>query len=258
MRLQIASDLHLEFPENRFFMKLNPLEVAGEILLLAGDIVPIRSMDKHQDFFNFLSDHYKRTYWVPGNHEYYDFDMANRSGTFQESIRSNVTLLNNCTVELEKIRLHFTSLWSNISKSHAWGIERSLMDFHSIKFEGQRLSVEQYNMMHAESLVFLKTALHRDRDSDREDNKNVIITHHVPTFQNYPPKYIGSPLNEAFATNLDYFIESCGADYWVYGHHHAATDDFLIGNTKLVTNQLGYVHHKEHGAFNAGRVLILN
>jgi hypothetical protein len=86
----------------------------------------------------------------------------------------------------------------------------------------------------------------------------VIITHHVPTFQNYPLKYIGSPLNDAFATDLDYFIESCNADYWVYGHHHAATEDFLIGNTKVVTNQFGYVHHKEHGAFNADRVLVLD
>jgi predicted phosphohydrolase len=258
MRLQIASDLHLEFPENRYYMKLNPLEIAGDILLLAGDIVPLRSIDKHRDFFNFLSDHYKHTYWVPGNHEYYDFDIANRAGTFQESVRSNVTLLNNCTVELEKIRLHFTSLWSNISKSNAWNIEGSLMDFHLIKFEGQRLSVEQYNRMHAESLAFLQAALHPDPGINGEGKKNVIVTHHVPTFQHYPPKYLGNFLNEAFATDLDDFIKFFGADYWIYGHHHAATDDFLIGNTKLVTNQLGYIHHGEHGAFNTGRVLILD
>lgn len=39
MRLQIASDLHLEFPENRDFITLNPLQIAGDILILAGDIV---------------------------------------------------------------------------------------------------------------------------------------------------------------------------------------------------------------------------
>ena len=38
MRLKIASDIHLEFPENRDFIALNPLQTAGDILILAGDI----------------------------------------------------------------------------------------------------------------------------------------------------------------------------------------------------------------------------
>jgi len=108
MRLQIASDLHLEFPENRDFIALNPLQVAGDILLLAGDIVPLLHIDRYRDFLDLIADNYEHTYWVPGNHEYYHFDIANKSGAFQESIRSNVTLLNNCSIELNDIHLHFT------------------------------------------------------------------------------------------------------------------------------------------------------
>jgi predicted phosphohydrolase len=255
MRLQIASDLHLEFHENREYIKLNPLKVAGDILLLAGDIATLRNMGLYRDFFDFAADNYRHTYWVPGNHEYYNSDMANRSGTFREAIRPNVTMLNNCTIRQENFRLHFTTLWSDISASKAWNIERGLMDFHLIKFEGQRLSVEQYNRMHAESVAFLHSAV---QGNCKDDEKHIIVTHHLPTFQNYPAKYLGSPLNEAFATNLDGFIESCGADYWVYGHNHAATDDFLIGKTKLVTNQLGYVHHNEHSSFDSGRLIALD
>ena len=43
MRIQYASDLHLEFPQNTDFIMSNPLKVTGEILILAGDIHVIDS-----------------------------------------------------------------------------------------------------------------------------------------------------------------------------------------------------------------------
>lgn len=150
MQLQIASDLHLEFPENRNYITSNPLQGAGDILLLAGDIVPLIQIDRYGDFFNLISDSYEHTYWVPGNHEYYHFDMANKSGAFREAIRSNVTLLNNVTIDLDDIRIHFTTLWSDISKHKARYIERGMSDFQVIKYEGKRLSIEQCNQMHSE------------------------------------------------------------------------------------------------------------
>ena len=49
--------------------------------------------------------------------------------------------------------------------------------------------------------------------------------------------------------DVDHFIEQgekSEIDYWVFGHHHYNSDIFEIGNTKLLTNQLGYVRSKEH------------
>ena len=250
MTLQYTSDLHLEFPANVEFIKKNPLQPVGDVLVLAGDIVPFAAMEKHKDFFNFVSDHFKTTYWVPGNHEFYHFDIAEKSGTLHEAIRSNVFLVNNTTAVHENVKLLFSTLWTHISPGHQWHIERNLNDFHLIKHKGKRFTAEHYNALHEECLSFLK----------KEANSNqptAVFTHHCPTFMNYPEQYRGDILNEAFAVELFDWIETSSISYWVYGHHHSNIPSFNIGKTTLATNQLGYVQRNEHHLFDTCRTIEL-
>jgi len=250
MIIQYASDLHLEFPENRDFLRKKPLQPKGNVLLLAGDIVPFAVMDKHKDFFNYISEHFETTYWIPGNHEYYHSDLAAKCGTLNENIRENVHLVNNLSVEHGKIRLAFSTLWTRISQFNQWEIEGGMNDFHVIKFNKDRFCSTRYNLLHEESLSFLEQELHR-----HYTGKTIVVPHHVPTFLNYPKKYKGHVLNEAFAVELYDLIEANGPEYWIFGHHHTNIPDFEIGKTKLRTNQLGYIRYNEEGGYQNDKVV---
>jgi predicted phosphohydrolase len=253
MKLQYASDLHLEFPENKEFLKKNPLLPAGDVLLLAGDIVPFTVMDKHADFFNFLSDNFGTTYWIPGNHEYYYSDISERSGTLNEAIRSNVFLVNNLTLIYENIKFIFSTLWTRISPGNQFLIRQRLSDFHTIKHNRKGLTPDHYNFLHNQCLSFLNEEI-----SKPGTERKVIVTHHVPTLMNYPEKYKGDSLNEAFAVEIYDDILRSNAEFWIFGHHHCETSDIQIGSTTLTTNQLGYIKYNECPEFDRGKVIEIN
>jgi len=250
MKIQYCSDLHLEFPENQKFLAKNPLQPVGDVLILAGDVVTFRGLTKAQGFFDRVCDDYSAVYWVPGNHEYYGSDVSDKPSPLCEKIRDNFYLVNNHLVVHGGVRLVFTTLWSRISPQLEWDIQRSVSDFSAIQYEGTKLTASRFSYLHEESLGFLK-----DTFRDATHGPTVVITHHVPTLVNYPKVYKNSPLTEAFAVELFDLIADAGAACWIYGHHHVNTPEFAIGKTRMLTNQLGYVHHYEHGSFRRDAVV---
>lgn len=250
MTIQYASDLHLEFTKNKAFMKANPLVPKGNVLLLAGDIVPFAKMEEHRDFFQYVSDHFVKTYWIPGNHEYYGSNISKRAGSFKEDIKPNLHLVNNHAVTHADVHFVLSTLWSKISPRNELQIEQNVSDFRLIKYYGSNFSAEKFNQLHRDSIAFIEKEL-----AEKKAEKTIIVTHHVPTLLNYPPMYKGSAINEAFATELFDFIEKYAPDAWIYGHHHENVPDFLIGKTQLLTNQLGYLDYGEHHYFDAGKLI---
>ncbi|HET8854933.1 MAG TPA: metallophosphoesterase, partial [Salinimicrobium sp.] len=95
MTIQYASDLHLEFHRNEEFLKQNPIKPVGDILVMAGDIVPFSKIRNFDYFFDSLSANFEMVYWIPGNHEYYHSELTERFESLYENIRNNVVLLNN-------------------------------------------------------------------------------------------------------------------------------------------------------------------
>ena len=46
-----------------------------------------------------------------------------------------------------------------------------------------------YNTLHLESIAFLQKAF-----KEKPNNKTVVVSHHAPTFTNYPEKYANSKI----------------------------------------------------------------
>jgi hypothetical protein len=145
--------------------------------------------------------------------------------------------------------LIFSTLWSQISLAKQWAIEKGMSDFYVIVYNGHKFTVPLYNQLHSESLSFIQKAL-----INKADN-SLVISHHLPTFMNYPEKYKNSVLNQGFAVELFDLIEGNGPDVWIYGHTHGNTPEFAIGKTQLLTNQMGYVKYGEHKSFNNSNTL---
>jgi len=248
--IQYCSDLHLEFSVNKQFILNNPILPASEVLVLAGDIVPFHLITKHADFFSYLADHFRITYWVPGNHEYYHNDISERSGSFLEHIRENVILLNNTTVFEGDLVLIFSTLWSRIKTNQELAIKHGMNDFRIIANGEGNFSPKNCTQLFENNLQFISTEIKLHSEKEQ-----VVVTHHVPTYQHYPIEYLGSTLNSAFAVDLDDFIAQSNIHSWIFGHHHRNATTFKIGKTDLHTNQLGYVQMNENRGFDRAKTI---
>ncbi|RPH31737.1 MAG: metallophosphoesterase [Bacteroidales bacterium] len=243
MRIQYCSDLHLEFALNNKYLIDNPLTVCGDILILAGDIVPLHDEFLSNSFFSYISDNYKQVFWVPGNHEFYYKDIAEFSKSYNIRLKTNINIVNNIDIEFEHTKFVFSTLWSKIGSANQKIVEQSVSDFKCITNKKRSFSSLDFNELHTEGLNFIKQSLTNKGD------KTVVVTHHLPSFLCNSPRHRNSPINEAFCVDLTDYIEECKANFWLYGHSHFNQKPLYVEETILLTNQLGYVHWNEHGSF---------
>ena len=258
LKLQFVSDLHLEFQQNSLFLKEHPLDVAGDILLIAGDTayldLPESKSDSYSqyDFWDWASRHYKQVVVCLGNHDFYgNYDLATIPDGYCKQIRHNVNAFYNAVVHFEDVDVIVSTLWSHIEPSDAFFVERNVSDFYRIKYKGHRLTVSDFNCEHERCLQFVKKAV-----AESGAKIKIVLTHHVPTQRCTASEFKGNTINGAFTVELGDYIADSGIDYWIYGHSHRNIEA-QIGKTLILSNQLGYISHGEQlkQGFNNQRMI---
>ena len=246
MKIQYASDLHLEFKENSNYLKKHPLKVTGDILILAGDIHVIdKGKYLKNSFWDWASKNYKQVILVFGNHEFYNgFDLSKMKDGFKLKIRENVYYYYNCVISIDNIDIIVSTLWSYIQDKYKKECEISINDFSLIKWDKGKLTSELFNEEHKRCLDFIKKSLKESKAQIK-----IIVTHHVPSVLLVSKEFKGSNVNDAFTVDLTDYIKNCGAEYWIYGHSHRNINK-VIGKTSCLCNQVGYIMANEHKTFN--------
>jgi Icc-related predicted phosphoesterase len=230
MKVQIVSDLHMEFGDYNF----TAAEATTELLLLAGDIhVSPRSFVKAIKQLGPVPK-----VMVLGNHEYYGKDINKAVTEYRvaaiDSARKTAVLDDEATV-INGVRIVGCTLWTDyMNMEWAEDCRPVMNDFIAIRDKGKNITPRALFDKHKASLKYLEGVL-----STPFKGKTIVLTHHAPSFQSVALKFQGSRLNGAFVSNLEWMIEKYSPEFWVHGHCHTSSD-YTLGKTRVICNPHGY------------------
>jgi uncharacterized protein YoaH (UPF0181 family) len=134
------------------------------------------------------------------------------------------------------------TLWTDyeLCGNRALAMERAgnaLNDHSKIRWGDRPLQPSDAHEIHLET----KGWLAQEILSARQDSDVVVVmTHHAPIPDAIPPRYRGSDLSPAFASDLRPEIEAWKPDLWVWGHTHFSMQA-TVGSTRMVSAQRGYI-----------------
>lgn len=243
MRVQIFSDLHLEYRGN----PLPPVSPDADVVVLAGDLAPVRTnrIGEVMRAWNFPD-----LLYVPGNHEWYgsEIDSA-RLKLKGECWDHGVELLDPRVVDRDEVRFVGATLWTDFRLDPTPGAEARahhevgdfMPDFNGAirHFDAEKglLTTGESARRHAAHRAFIERELARAEAEGVETV--VVITHHAPSPVCVRPWYRDSKVNAGFASNLDEVIERYRPRLWIHGHMHDRVDE-RIGQTRIIANPHGF------------------
>jgi predicted phosphodiesterase len=234
MKIQYASDLHLEFkPSNisneTYFSKVLVCDPSADILILAGDI----GYPEEPITFTFLKwccRQWKRVVWIFGNHEYYNPKQSSDPLTTVEKEQfakllakslPNLHILLDSALYLEEfpdVVILGSTLWTDLQDSEHELVETNMYDCKSILGPGNQLwSGRVWHLTHEFCVAMLMEQLDLIQEQGK---KAIVVTHHLPTYDMILDCYKDSPINCGFAAHADDILQHPAVASWICGHSH--------------------------------------
>lgn len=239
MKIQIASDLHLELWQRDYpdiEQQFRAVE-DRDLLILAGDIT-----DGNRDFGKaFLRRELgiSPVVYVPGNHEYYYSTRYDVDAFWRSFAKKNPRFhyLNNDTVEIGGLTFYGAEWCSDF-----WGLTPHL--FH-MAVEDFRVTPGWDTYGHLQEYRTIKAKL-----TKLAGDVDVVVTHFPPTLEAIDLElYQNNKLNPYFINDDAALVRRVGAKLWVSGHTHSPFD-YRVGDTRVVGNPRGYPHEPARPGFS--------
>lgn len=232
MKLQVLSDLHLEF---------KPFELPvtnSDIIVFAGDI---HTGTKGVQWIKHTVTE-KPVIYVLGNHEYYKNAYPRLlSKIWQEAKGTKIHILENQKVQLDGINFLGCTLWTDFKlfgNPRVAGYEamQKMTDYKQIRRSPQYSKLRSIDSakIHENSLEWLRKEI-----ISCKDRNTVVVTHHAPSKRSLPPNFNEDILSAAYVSNLEDVVLGSEVKLWIHGHNHNQSD-YTIGATRIICNPRGY------------------
>jgi len=253
MRIQIVSDLHLEFSDINIQNSNN-----ADVLILGGDIMVASKVLKPEseygirfrDFLKRVSFQFPHVVYVAGNHEFYSdgrfFDGIEQL-RMACGVHENIYFLERDTKVIDDVVFVGGTLWTDMNKFdpltlHA--VRDMMMDYRAInndKAGFRKLKPADTCERHKMTLDYIKHVV-----DENKAKRCVVVGHHSPSFQSVADEYKSEYLmNGAYHSSLEeVMLDRPQIKLWTHGHTHHPFD-YVIGETRVVCNPRGY--HQEYG-----------
>lgn len=252
MKIQVVSDIHLEFLKNFEILNLSEFKKA-DYLFLAGDIgIPLDKYGKNLwlDFITWCSRNYIKVFYVIGNHEsygsIYSETLDHVRSIFSKNFKNVFLLEENVVCTLEDYKIVGCTLWTDIDHISS----EYLNDTRMIEKRAYvPIDVEFIRNLHKTDKEWLERIL-----EDLKDEKVIVMTHHLPSKKCVDPKYKDSKYEKGFVAHVDNLISK--SNLWIFGHTHSHID-FVDNNTRLYANPLGYKEEHHQSNFKVESITLL-
>lgn len=239
MKIQVISDLHQEFGVTDLAFD------NSDVVVLAGDVnLGTKGVD-------WIKSHIrnKPVIYVLGNHEYYKGSYPKTLNKIKEAAKdSNIFVLEDSFVDIEGIRFHGSTLWTDFSifgdpRYYGFLCQNGMNDYKMIRRDPSYSRMRSIDIfkIHQFSRAWLTESLEESKEM-----RNIVVTHHAPSLQSVPEHFKKDSLTAAYASDLEDLILQYQPLYWIHGHIHTPCR-YKVGRTEIICNPHGYVTEKYNG-----------